>query len=210
MYAKVQGSTVIKYPYTLMDFLTDTNNLISTTGQDYTVLFPNTPAATGGYTLVSVTAVTQPSYSIDTQTITEGVPALVNTTWTQTWVVTDMALADAQTGRIATLTTAYNTATQASVSYTSKGGVTQTFQSDSQAISNLSKMLLAFQSTTTVPTGFYWVAADNTQVPFTYTDLQGLANTIGTQGVTAFQHLQTQKASVNSATTVAAVQAVVW
>jgi hypothetical protein len=119
-------------------------------------------------------------------------------------------LAQAQATQIATLYAAYQQAIQQPVSYTSKGGVTKTYQADSGSIANLQAMLLAFGATQTVPSGFYWVSADNTQVPFVYADMQGLAQIIGTQGATAFQHLQTQKAAVRAATTVTAVQAIVW
>jgi hypothetical protein len=119
-------------------------------------------------------------------------------------------LAYMQQQQIATLYQSYQQAIQAPVSYTSKGGVTKTFQADSGSVANLQNMLLSFGATQTVPSGFYWVAADNTQVPFTYADMQGLAQALGTQGALAFQHLQTQKAAVNAATTVSAVQAVTW
>jgi hypothetical protein len=119
-------------------------------------------------------------------------------------------LAQAQAAQIALLTAAYQQAIQQPVSYTSKGGVTKTYQADPGSIANLQAMLLAFGATQTVPSGFYWVSADNTQVPFVYADMQGLAQVIGTQGATAFQHLQTQKAAVNAATTVTAVQSIVW
>ena len=118
--------------------------------------------------------------------------------------------AQAQAAQIATLTAAYQQAIQAPVSYTSKGGVTKTYQADPGSVANLQSMLLAFGATQTVPSGFYWVAADNTQVPFTYADMQGLAQAIGAQGAAAFQHLQTQKAAVKAATTVSAVQAITW
>jgi len=119
-------------------------------------------------------------------------------------------LAQAQAAQIATLTAAYQQAIQDPVSYTSKGGVTKTYQADPGSVANLQNMLLAFGATQTVPSGFYWVAADNTQVPFTYADMQGLAQALGAQGAAAFQHLQTQKAAVKAATTVAEVQAVTW
>jgi hypothetical protein len=123
---------------------------------------------------------------------------------------TSVVLGLAQAAQIATLTAAYRQAIQQPVSYTSKGGVTKTYQADQGSIANLQAMLLAFGDTQTVPSGFYWVSADNTQVPFVYADMQGLAQVIGTQGATAFQHLQTQKTAVNAATTVAAVQSIVW
>jgi hypothetical protein len=119
-------------------------------------------------------------------------------------------LAQARSAQIATLYTAYQQAIQRPVSYTSKGGVTKTYQADSGSVSNLQNMLLAFGATQTAPSGFYWVSLDNTQVPFTYADMQGLAQTLGTQGAAAFQHLQTQKAAILAATTVSDVQAVIW
>jgi hypothetical protein len=88
--------------------------------------------------------------------------------------------------------------------------VTKTYQADPGSVANLQGMLLAFGATQAVPSGFYWVAADNTQVPFTYADMQGLAQALGTQGAAEFQHLQTQKAAILAATTVDAVQAITW
>ncbi len=115
-----------------------------------------------------------------------------------------------QADQISLLKQSYATAIAQTVTYTSKGGVTKTYQADPGSISNLQNMLLAFQAAAAVPAGFYWVAADNTQVPFTYADMQGLAQTIGAQGAAAFQHLQTLKAKVLAATTVSAVQAITW
>jgi hypothetical protein len=123
---------------------------------------------------------------------------------------TAQLLAQAQSDQIALLRAAYQQAIQHPVSYTSKGGVTKTYQADPGSVANLQSMLLSFGATQTAPSGFYWVAADNTQVPFTYADMQGLAQALGTQGAAAFQHLQTQKSAVNAATTVAAVQAITW
>jgi hypothetical protein len=71
-------------------------------------------------------------------------------------------------------------------------------------------MLLAFGATQAVPPGFYWVAADNAKVPFTYADLQGLAQAVGAQGAAAFQRLQALKDQVRAATSVAAVEAITW
>jgi hypothetical protein len=119
-------------------------------------------------------------------------------------------LAQAQQAQIATLTAAYQTAIVQPVSYTSKGGVTKTYQADPQSLSNLQNTLLGLQVAGATPSGFYWVAADNAQVPFIYADLQALAAALLAQGWAAFQKLQTLKAEVNAATTVSAVQAVVW
>jgi Domain of unknown function (DUF4376) len=119
-------------------------------------------------------------------------------------------LAQVQTTQNATLTAAYNTATHADITYTSKGGITETYQANPMSISNLQNMILAFAQTQTMPTGFFWVASDNTQVPFTYADLQALGNALGVRGATLFAELQMLKAQVNAATTVAAVQAITF
>jgi len=135
----------------------------------------------------------------------------------QNWLWTGSALEpvpptlqEAQAQQINSLWQAYQTATQAPVSYTSKGGVTKTYQADPQSVANLTQMLLAFQAAAATPSGFYWVAADNTQVPFTYADMQGLAAAFGAQGAAAFQRLRALKAEIKAATTVSAVQAITW
>jgi hypothetical protein len=122
----------------------------------------------------------------------------------------EQLLAQVQDKQLAALYAAYQQAVQQPVSYTSGGGVTKTYQADPDSVANLTRMLLAFGATQAVPAGFYWVADDNTKVPFTYTDLQGLAQAIGTQSEAAFQHLQALKDQVRAATSAAAVQAITW
>lgn len=119
-------------------------------------------------------------------------------------------LATAQQQQIGVLYFAYQTAYLVPVSYTSKGGVTKTYQADPSSVGNLSQMLLAFSGLQTVPAGFYWVALDNTQVPFTYADMQGLAAAFGVQGAAAFAKYQFFKSQVKAATSVSAVQSIVW
>ena len=209
-YAKIQNTTVVTYPYSYGNFVSDNNNTNYPPGIDWVSLFPQTAAAKGGYSLVEVQPEPQPTFDSLTQTCTEGTPALVNGVWQQTWTTSDLPLATAQQNKLQSLAQAYQSAIQLPVSYTSKGGVTKTYQADDQSVANLTKMLLAFQTAGVTPAGFYWVSFDNTQVPFTYADMQGLASAFGTQGAGAFQHLQTLKASVSAATTVSAVQAVNW
>ena len=119
-------------------------------------------------------------------------------------------LVQAQTVQISILAEAYNNAISQPVSFTSAGNITKTYNADMGSISNLQMCILGYMSAQATPSGFYWVAADNTQVPFTYSDLKALAAVMMAQGWAAFQHLQTQKAAVNAAVTVAAVQAIVW
>lgn len=119
-------------------------------------------------------------------------------------------LSQAKTTQIGILSAAYQAAISVAVSYTTKAAVKQTFQADPQSVVNLQAMINAFSGAQATPAGFYWLAADNTQVAFTFADLQGLGAAMGAQGWGAFQHLQTQKAAVMAATTVAQVQALIW
>ena len=119
-------------------------------------------------------------------------------------------LAQAQADQIAALTAAYDTAISQAVPFTTVAGVAQTYQADAGSISNCTAAMLGCQGAQATPTGFYWLAVDNTQVPFTYADLQGLAAAFLAQGAPAFAKLQTLKNAVRAATTVAAVAAVVW
>lgn len=119
-------------------------------------------------------------------------------------------VADAQAAQVAALYASYAAAVMQPVAYTSAGGVAQTYQADDTSMTYVNRMLAAYDGAKATPAGFYWVAADNAQVPFTYVDLQGLAAAMGAQGWDAFQKLQTRKAQVKAATTVAAVTAVTW
>jgi hypothetical protein len=121
-----------------------------------------------------------------------------------------MALVKAQADQIASLVNAYNVAIQVSVPYTSKAGVVQTYQADERSQTNLAKELAVYTSKGSAPTDYFWVAADNTQVPFTLADLQGLTATMGDQGWTAFKNLQAKKTAIGNAKTVTAVLAIVW
>ncbi|WP_261531257.1 DUF4376 domain-containing protein [Burkholderia multivorans] len=120
------------------------------------------------------------------------------------------ALAEARTSQASAIDAAYASAVQASVSFTTAAGVTQTFQADTDSQDILAKAVQGYQMAGAVPTGFYWKAADNTLVPFTLADLEGLYGAIIAQGWAAFQKRTTLKTQITAATTVAAVQAVNW
>ncbi|MBB3213413.1 hypothetical protein FHW67_002705 [Herbaspirillum sp. Sphag1AN] len=121
-----------------------------------------------------------------------------------------VTLAAAQSSQIGIIVAAYQSAISTPVSFTTAGGVTKTFQADSNSQDLLVTAVAGYNAQKAVPTGFYWKSADNTQVPFTLADLNGLSAAMLAQGWTAFQHLTTLKAQVAAATTVAAVQAIVW
>lgn len=110
-------------------------------------------------------------------------------------------LGKAQAAQITALEDAYNTDIQLPVGY--MGTI---FQADDPSQAVLTKCLVAGS----VPAGFYWLDANNIQVVMTFAQLQGLATAMLTQGQTAFVKRQTLKAQVRAATTLSAVQAVVW
>jgi hypothetical protein len=119
-------------------------------------------------------------------------------------------LRTAKKDQISLLAGKYSTASQAPVQFTTAGGVEELFQADANSVANVQATLLGLSGVAKTPAGFYWVAANNTQVPFTYADVQGLAAAMLAQGWVAFQQLQARKAAVLAETTVAAVEAVTW
>jgi len=119
-------------------------------------------------------------------------------------------LAQARAAQVAELTAAYNAAVQASVSFTAEGGVTKTFQTDSNSRDLLSFAVAGYSAQQAVPAGFYWKSEDNAQVPFTLADLNGLLAAVLAQDWAGFQQLTTLKTQVAAAMTVADVEAIVW
>lgn len=127
------------------------------------------------------------------------------------WVLNVAAdTADAQTTQTALMEQAYATAVSQNVSFTNAGGVTKTFQADSDSQDILNKTLNVCKNQGSVPSGFWWKSSDNTHVSFTLADLVGLSSAMFEQGWTAFQTLDARKASIMAATTRAQVQAVSW
>jgi len=112
--------------------------------------------------------------------------------------------------QLARVATAYQAAMSSNVSYTNVSGTSAEYQADEISVARLSRAVLAYLVTQKTPSGFYWIAADNTQVPFSYADLQGLAAALGVQSEAAFIKFQDLKAKVNAATTVDEVAAVTW
>ncbi len=110
-------------------------------------------------------------------------------------------LAAAQASQIAIIESAYQAAIQQPVSYMST-----TFQADLASQDVLAKSLVPGA----VPASFFWLDANNNQVPMTFAQLQGLAGAMLTQGQAAFAKKTGLKQQIRAATTVAAVQAVVW
>lgn len=120
------------------------------------------------------------------------------------------SLAAVQLRQCALLDAAYAQAIAQNVSFTTAAGDTHTYQCDPASVDKLTDSLLGCQAAQAVPAGFYWLAADNTRVTFTYADLQAFAAVLFTQGHAAFAHLQDLKAAVRAATTTDAVRGITW
>ena len=121
-----------------------------------------------------------------------------------------LTLEQAQAAQIDTLNAAYQAAITAPVSYTNAAGATATFNQDSTAKSNLQNALLASQKSQTWPLGLWLDVSGRPITPFTYADLQGLAEAMEAADTPDYQKLLTLIGQVSAATTVEAVQAVVW
>ncbi|MGF6549298.1 DUF4376 domain-containing protein [Paraburkholderia youngii] len=125
-------------------------------------------------------------------------------------VATPVLTADQKRARQkALIDTSYAVAVQEPVSFKTAGGVTNLFDGDATSQTILMQTTQGYTIAGGVPSGFYWVAVDNSQVPFTLADLQGLYTTMLARGWTAFQKRQTLKAQVDAAD-VNAVQGIVW
>lgn len=120
------------------------------------------------------------------------------------------SIEDARETQLGALGAAYAQAITTPVPFTTQAGVAQTFQGDPQSVGNATASMLGCQAAQATPLGFYWLAADNTQVPFTFADLQGLAAALFAQGHAQFVKLQTLKAQVRAAATVESVTAAAW
>lgn len=108
----------------------------------------------------------------------------------------------------------YAVAVQLSVSFTTVGRITKLYQADNQGpLSSQAVLLKAYTGYAiagATPQGFFWKSEDNTQVEFTLADLGGLYLAMQEQGNAAFRQRETLKAAINAATTVAAVEAILW
>ena len=118
------------------------------------------------------------------------------------------SLPAAQSAQIAILTAARNAAMLAPVSYKTAAGTTAMFSTSAQAISYLQGVIAAGSAAWTAN---LWLSNDGTPVtPFTFADVQGLAAAIESVETPEYQELLKLIGEVMAATTVSAVQAVVW
>ena len=92
LYAEIQGTTLIKYPYTFDDLQKENPFTNYGTDIDLVSIFNGTETATQkNYSLASVTIAPTPTYDSATQTITHNEqPTLINGVWTLSWTVSTM------------------------------------------------------------------------------------------------------------------------
>lgn len=119
--------------------------------------------------------------------------------------LTTLQLQQAQDAQIAVLQAAYSANGYAPVSY-----MGASFPSDPNTLLLLSCTLVQGSTPQGLPSGFAWYDATGTGVAMTLTQLQGLGNAIFAQVYAAYVKLQGLIAQVESASTVAGMQAVVW
>lgn len=115
----------------------------------------------------------------------------------------------AQTAQLALMDSSYLSAMQQPVAY-----MGTTFQADKASQSLMNDAITALQAIVatggTVPANFAWYDINNSAVPMTLLQLQGLFATGSANVNSLFVHKMTQKAAIRAATTVSAVQAIVF
>ena len=88
-YARVNGTTLVQYPYGFAELQADNPHTAYPNG-DVAHWFPLTDAAAAsGDNLASVADVAQPTFDPITQLCVQATPTLVNGVWTGAWTVTD-------------------------------------------------------------------------------------------------------------------------
>lgn len=119
-------------------------------------------------------------------------------------------LEQAKASQCAMIDAAYREAIVDPVSFTTSAGVTKKFDADANSQLVLAQATQGYAISGTVPVDFYWVAADNTKVPFVLGDLRGLYEVMLAQGWSAFQKRQSLKSSINASTNIADALAISW
>lgn len=98
------------------------------------------------------------------------------------------------------LTKEYDDQVRTAVGFTTEAGQASTFQADQSSVSRIVTALAGFDAVGEVPEGYYWLSADNTQVPFTKEDLRALLAEIHVRNFKLFDKLQTLKALAREST----------
>ena len=92
VYAEVQGTKLIQFPYTLGSLEAENPYTNFGPNPDFVTIFPNTTTAIeNGYTLEPVLYLPQPSYNKATEVaVQDSNPSLIDGVWTLGWTVRNM------------------------------------------------------------------------------------------------------------------------
>lgn len=135
------------------------------------------------------------------------------TTAQLTAALTALQLAAAQQSQIATLDASYNGNRYGAPVAITSGSTTLTFPTDTATQMNVMGLLAAYglPNSVAVPTGGIPLQDNSgTTQTLTLAQVQQLAGAIANQSISAWQTLDSLQAQVSAATTIAAVQAIVW
>jgi hypothetical protein len=117
-------------------------------------------------------------------------------------------LAAAKTAQIAAINAAYEAAVSAPVSFKTAAGTTAMFSPAPKAIGYLQGVIASGSAAWTAD---LWLSNAGTPItPFTFADVRGLAAAIEAVETPDYHKMLTLISEVNSATTVSAVQGVIW
>jgi hypothetical protein len=101
------------------------------------------------------------------------------------------SLADLKLDKLRDLETAYAAAIAQPINY-----MGTTFQADPASVELMNRAINVYTAAGSVPEGFWWLDAENTKVPMTLAQLQGLGQAVADRVWTSFQHLQNLKDAV--------------
>jgi hypothetical protein len=114
-------------------------------------------------------------------------------------------LSSYQASHLRTLSNSYQAALQIPIAY-----MGTTFAADTESQTVVAHAMLVYAAEGSTPNGFFFVDSNDNRVPMSLSQLQGLGSAIATNYWAVFQKWTALKAQVLAATTVAAVQTVVW
>jgi hypothetical protein len=121
--------------------------------------------------------------------------------WASNEVTEEIVLPVLLAQKIAELKNTYAAITYSPIEY-----LTKFYSTDPANRSLLSEVL----SVGSVPENMYWIDADGTENPMTYSDLQGLGRAILDRGLIAHQNLVAKTAAANAATSIEELNAITW
>ncbi|SAK96360.1 hypothetical protein AWB75_07006 [Caballeronia catudaia] len=118
------------------------------------------------------------------------------------------SLADAQAAQVATLRSAWQSATEHPVNFTTAAGHADVFACDAAGVTTLDAMLEAYAQSATWPPNLWLNASGMPVTPFTFADLQALARAVADRATPDYPTLLLKIGQVMAAATVEDVRAI--